>query len=266
MRGTSVVGAGLRPPPHLRLQRCLRCQAAEEQFRLCAKQLSAKAAKPPAKAAHPHVCLLPARLCAVDDVSLQTGLPAPSTLYSAHETLRAFDTALPEVGHCWKTGSWRASEGHAAPTVDPPWLPWSTWQGSQLLGHERVAQPACWPTLVPLLSHPLLAGRRRWRAAAAAARVRSAAGDASRGQLAAPVRAPGVVVPRQCGCVADPAPGASGLPSGAVSVYIVSARCPLSLCAIRAPHQRSLACLRPHPAPAAACAWRRTGAPSPTCC
>ncbi|PRW05930.1 hypothetical protein C2E21_9382 [Chlorella sorokiniana] len=34
----------------------------------------------------------------VDDVSLQTGLPAPSTLYSAHETLRAFDAALPEDG------------------------------------------------------------------------------------------------------------------------------------------------------------------------
>ena len=41
--------------------------------------------------------LPPAHLPAVDDVSLQTGLPCPSTLYSAHETLRAFDAALPEV-------------------------------------------------------------------------------------------------------------------------------------------------------------------------
>lgn len=80
----------------------------------------------------------------MDDVSLETGLPAPSTLYSAHETLRAFDTALPEVGHCWKTGSRRAVEGHAAPTVDPPWLIWSSWQGSSLFGHEEGwhSQPA----------------------------------------------------------------------------------------------------------------------------
>lgn len=30
----------------------------------------------------------------MDDISLQTGLPAQSTLYSAHETLRALDAAL----------------------------------------------------------------------------------------------------------------------------------------------------------------------------
>ena len=45
----------------------------------------------------PHAPHPPPR-CAVDDISLQTGLPAPSTLYSAAETLRAFDASLGEDG------------------------------------------------------------------------------------------------------------------------------------------------------------------------
>jgi len=51
----------------------------------------------------------------VDGVSLQTGLPAPTTLYSAHETLRGFDAALPEVRASWRPQGRAAwAQGHPA--------------------------------------------------------------------------------------------------------------------------------------------------------
>lgn len=199
----------------------------------------------------------------MDDVSLETGLPAPSTLYSAHETLRAFDTALPEVGHCWKTGSWRAVEGHAAPTVDPPWLIWSSWQGSSLFGHEEGwhSQPAgqllshCFHTLCwqdggdgALLLLPHACGVQLETLRVDNSRRRCARGGCSRGFEAVWLLLGLALAEQCCGCLG----GVCQVPL----IPLCNSRTSLALLGLPAPH----------PAPAAACAWRLTGAHSPTCC